>query len=98
MPEIPAGGAQIKVNGGDNEYDPITLNGAASPPLPELCTQIHARVDAFLNRPTGDERVLAVQKRCRESLGVIEEALHTYSYVLTHGHVLAESDEEVSFG
>ena len=84
MPEVPAGGAQIDVNGGDNRYDPLILNGAPAPPLPELCAQIHAKVNAFLNRPTTDERVLAVQKRCRESLDVIEEALHTYSYVRTH--------------
>ncbi|KAK5165177.1 3'-phosphoadenosine 5'-phosphosulfate sulfotransferase [Saxophila tyrrhenica] len=48
-------------------------------PLPELCAQIHDRVHAFLNAEPKDDRVRAVQRQSRISLGVIEEALKRYS-------------------
>lgn len=52
-----------------------------SPALPQLCAQIHCKVYAFLNTESKDERVKAVQRQSRISLGVIEEALQRYRYV-----------------
>ena len=49
-----------------------------SPPLPELCAQIHDKVEAFLNAEPREERIRAAQAQSRISLGVIEEALSRY--------------------
>jgi hypothetical protein len=47
-------------------------------PLAPLSAHIHARVRRFLDRPSRDARVRAVQKQARVSLRVIREAISRY--------------------
>lgn len=75
MPESPLGGAH-----GDSNGDTIetVIHQHEAPPLPELCAQIHEKVEAFLNAEPESERIRAVQKRSRDTLGIIEGALSSY--------------------
>lgn len=82
MPESPIGGATLFHNG-DNISNPNTVESVITqdnpPELPDLCRQIHERLEIFLNAEPKNERIRAVQKQSRESLGVIEGALRSYS-------------------
>ena len=85
MPESPQG-----VNSDDNTAVPEELAppqlGEPSPPLPELCSQIHDKVEAFLNAEGETERIRATQAQSRISLNVIAEALSKYRYVYLKGN------------
>lgn len=50
--------------------------------LAEACRNVHDRVYEFLERKPRSERIEQVQRMTRESLGVIEEALEKFRYVL----------------
>jgi len=52
-----------------------------TPALPELCAQVHARLEAFLASTPDTERLRRVQEQSRRSLKVIEEALQRYRFV-----------------
>jgi FAD synthetase len=53
-------------------------------PLPfhELSTKIHDRISAFLDADHVPERWSNVQRQTREALGVIDEALTRYRWVV----------------
>ncbi|KAI9833070.1 MAG: hypothetical protein M1838_005597, partial [Thelocarpon superellum] len=54
----------------DAQHEPASLS--------HLCTEIHARVTAFLETPTTDEQVKQVQGQTRTTLDVIHDALRRY--------------------
>jgi FAD synthetase len=67
-----------------------TANGPASPlvsntplPFPQLCARIHDRIAAFLEKSDESPRLKSVQEQTRISLGIIEQALDQYRYVVT---------------
>lgn len=75
MPETPVGAH------GDSNGIAAEINVNHAPPLlplPELCANIHQRLEAFLNAEPRDQRMRAVQEQSRKSLEVIEEALRRY--------------------
>lgn len=78
MPETPIGGAHSESNGDKIETIDHIINQHETPPLPELCAQIHEKVEAFLNAEPESERIRAVQKQSRATLGIIEGALSGY--------------------
>ena len=80
MPEVSIGGAHVESNGDNNNLPTVDeiINQNAPPSLPELCARIHEKVEAFLNAEPESERIRAVQRQSRESLGVIEGALSSY--------------------
>ena len=78
MPETPIGGAHSESNGDRKTTIADIINQHDSPSLPVLCSQIHEKLEAFLNTDSNDERIRAVQAKSRESLGVIEGALSSY--------------------
>ncbi|KAL9126423.1 MAG: hypothetical protein Q9217_004515 [Psora testacea] len=53
------------------------LNGEAHP-LRTLCTELHKKIEAFLQEDIEEERLKAVQAQCRHSLSIIQEALDKY--------------------
>jgi FAD synthetase len=66
-----------------------TATGFAEPlvsdtPLPfhELSTRIHDRISAFLDAKDVPERLSSVQRQTREALGVIDDALTRYRWVV----------------
>ena len=52
-------------------------------PFPEQCARIHDRIAAFLEEETVSDRVKRVQEQTRIALGVIDEALGQYRWVVT---------------
>ena len=52
-------------------------------PFPEQCARIHDRIAAFLEEDTVSDRVKSVQEQTRIALGVIDEALGQYRWVVT---------------
>lgn len=76
MTESPNGGAHGESNGVKTETIASIIQDV--PSLPELCARIHKTVEAFLNIEVSSEKVRAVQRQCRESLGIIEGALSSY--------------------
>lgn len=57
--------------------------------LAEACRNVHDRVYEFLERKPRSERIEQVQRMTRESLGVIEEALEKFTYVLAKDRITA---------
>jgi len=64
------------------QYQPATkgpqqqVNGGTS--LRALCSELHARIEAFLQEDVKTERLKRVQEQTRHSLDVIQEALQRY--------------------
>lgn len=57
---------------------PDSETGTSRPPrrtLPEICFELQAKIDAFLNEQTDDEVLRNVQGQVKVSMGVIREAL-----------------------
>ncbi|KAL9104553.1 MAG: hypothetical protein Q9163_000527 [Psora crenata] len=70
-----------KDSAADNEFPaPQVLNGEAHP-LRLLCTELHTKIEAFLQKDIEEERLRAVQAQCRHSLDIIHEALNRYPYI-----------------
>ena len=46
--------------------------------LPEICFELHAKIDAFLREQTDDDVLRKVQSQVKVSMGVIREALRRY--------------------
>ncbi|KAK6385306.1 hypothetical protein LTR65_009232 [Meristemomyces frigidus] len=75
MPE-PVTGVHRDSHGSSN---PPTITPDPPRALPELCAQVHGKLDAFLRAEPATARVRAVQEQSRVSLGVLEEALGRFS-------------------
>ena len=60
---------------------PLSTQPGPNPTLPAICSQLRAKVDAFLAAPPKDALVARVQAQTRVSLQVMEQAFRTYSYV-----------------
>jgi FAD synthetase len=68
------------------------VNGVAEPAsaslsdaprtLPETCGELRRKVIAFLEEQTENKLLQGVQNQVRVSMGVIEEAMRRYGYVL----------------
>lgn len=70
-------------NGGPQEI----RSDSPSPPLAEVCAELHTRVESFLSRDLSHSEVLnSVQKQTRASLQVVKEALQRFEYVLDLHH------------
>lgn len=51
--------------------------------LKHLCSEIYARISSFLQEDfPPDDRLRQVQTQTHKSLGIIRQALETYSYVI----------------
>ena len=62
----------------DEFGDSRTAHNAASPSLPDICAQVHERLETFLASEPRNERLRSVQEQSRLSLRIIEEALERY--------------------
>jgi hypothetical protein len=60
---------------------PLLPLGSALP-LSEICARVRERVDAFLAEEPATEQLRSVQEQTRISLGVLDEALRRYKYVI----------------
>jgi FAD synthetase len=47
--------------------------------LPDICYTLRRKVTAFLEQPSDDQLVRATQAQARVAMGVIEEALQSYT-------------------
>ena len=67
-------------NAGPTEQAPSgNSNGNVDPtPLRALCTDLHSQIEAFLQEDVETEVLRNVQKQCRHSLRIIQEALDRY--------------------
>lgn len=65
-------------------------------PLPfhELCARIHDRIAAFLDAKDVSERVKSVQSQTHLALGVIDEALTRYRWVVRDCSEVLEADND----
>ncbi|KAK5121721.1 hypothetical protein LTR85_004596 [Meristemomyces frigidus] len=63
----------------DSHGNTATITKDPPKALPELCAQVHQRLEAFLKAEPRSERVKGVQDQSRLSLKVLEEALERYS-------------------
>lgn len=60
--------------------DPLLPPGEIT--LPDLCKRINERITSFLAKDADTEALRSVQKHTRIALGVIEEALKKYRYIV----------------
>ncbi len=65
----------------DSHGNTATITQDPPQALPELCAQVHQRLEAFLRAEPATERLRQVQEQSRLSLKVLEEALERYGYV-----------------
>ncbi len=66
----------------DSHGNTATITQDPPQGLPELCAQVHQRLEAFLRAEPATERLRQVQEQSRLSLKVLEEALERYGYVV----------------
>ncbi|KAK0333475.1 3'-phosphoadenosine 5'-phosphosulfate sulfotransferase [Friedmanniomyces endolithicus] len=62
----------------DSHGNTATITQDPPQGLPELCAQVHQRLEAFLRAEPATERLRQVQEQSRLSLKVLEEALERY--------------------
>lgn len=67
----------------DSHGSTATITQDPPQALPELCARVHQKLEAFLRKKPGSERVRGVQDQSRLSLRILEEALERYRYVHT---------------
>lgn len=67
----------------DVEVPDSPLVDHAPLPFPDLCSRIHARVQAFLDEHHDSDRLRSLQAQTRISLDVIADALDKYKYAST---------------
>ncbi|KAK0942338.1 3'-phosphoadenosine 5'-phosphosulfate sulfotransferase [Friedmanniomyces endolithicus] len=62
----------------DSHGNPAAITPDPPQALPELCAQVHQRLEGFLKAEPATERLRQVQEQSRLSLKVLEEALERY--------------------
>ena len=78
-----SGAEEIMPHGGPrtNGEVPRTTPPSRTALLPDICYTLRGKVTAFLEQPSDDQLVRATQAQARVAMGVIEEALQSYTYV-----------------
>ena len=79
-------GAPIAMNTSFGFSEPLVADTPL--PFPEQCARIHDRIAAFLDKEDVSDRVKSVQEQTRIALGVIDQALEQYRWVVTVPQVL----------
>ena len=80
MPISPVGAHGDELHG-NHDIETIASRDS-TPAFPELCAQIHERVETFLNTEPANERIKGVQWQSRKTLDVLENALQRYRWVV----------------
>jgi hypothetical protein len=63
--------------------EPVSAYGSDAPrTLREICEGLRCKLTDFLGKETDNKLLQGVQKQVRVSMGVIEEAMRRYGYVL----------------
>jgi FAD synthetase len=63
--------------------EPVSASGSDAPrTLREICDELRRKLTDFLGKETDNKLLRGVQKQVRVSMGVIEEAMARYQYVM----------------